>query len=542
MDPIYRKRSKLNQLWNASLFVHTLPNELLVHIFTHFLDLTGMLRRGPSWSAHRDRSPDRIGWRHLMLVCRHWRSIFLSTTVFWQKIDLQRPVEWTILCLTRSVEASLDVSTRNHIVYPLEVLHHHARRFRTLRLDIPRLEMALPSLFRTPMPLLEDLHLDIESETKPDIQLTSQRLPHLRVLTLRGTRTPQNTSLFAQLRVISLSQCSFNSSFDAFLDTLAASVRLEELALRATLSYPSDEWVHDDSLPRRPPISLPHLRKFTIAKHEIVRTSCFLAHLCIPPSASLFVKADYVTEPFGAQAVSSVSEMLPPNRAAALPILATATEVDLMSWQDDYKISCKPLPGTVSWGPGYTHTSFRLSALDPNDELDWDPFMAHGLADLVRCFGQAPVTCLTVSGKHDYGTVDAWEGVFRAFPRLRFLTVDGADDSRITSAFRGLHAASTRAACSGELPAIACRDLKEVEVEGLGLVETYEAMEECFRYRGENGVILRVLDLKTLFRTDGGATRQERQEFVDNLCEAVEYIELLHDSDDSESEESDGTV
>ncbi|KAM5545717.1 hypothetical protein V8D89_000755, partial [Ganoderma adspersum] len=82
--PIYRKRSELNRLWNTSLLIHRLPNELLVQIFTYFPGVAWIHPRAPSC----DRAPDQIGWHHFMLVCRHWRAIFVFTRTFWRKIDL----------------------------------------------------------------------------------------------------------------------------------------------------------------------------------------------------------------------------------------------------------------------------------------------------------------------------------------------------------------------------------------------------------------------------------------------------------------------
>lgn len=67
----------------------------------------------------------------------------------------------------------------------------------------------------------------------------------------------RDTSLFAQLLALTPPRCFRGLSFDVFLDTLAASVRLEELT----------------PVLRRPSISLLRLRKLALRGHRIVPTS-----------------------------------------------------------------------------------------------------------------------------------------------------------------------------------------------------------------------------------------------------------------------------
>ncbi len=179
----------------------------------------------------------------------------------------------------------------------------------------------------------------------------------------------------------------------------------------------------------------------------------------------------------------TISAMLPHNRPTTLPILALATKVDMAMLGDDYEIACDCPPNHAAVSARkYSHVFFGLHS---KDEHDWDSFMAHGLADVVECFGRAPLTRLTVMGDHGHGTLDAWESVFRTFPRLEELRIGGPgdSDSRVTDGFLGLHAASTHHA---DFP-VACQNLKCVGVVGLGLEETYEAMEGCFRCRGDEG-------------------------------------------------------
>ncbi|KAI1793651.1 hypothetical protein LXA43DRAFT_199061 [Ganoderma leucocontextum] len=530
IDPISRRRLELNRLWNGSLLIHRLPNELFVQIFAHFQDVTCRPPKPSLPSAILQRGPSQPGWHGLMLVCRHWRDVFVSTPTFWRKVDLKRHIDWTNLCLTRSAAASIDVCAGRHDRCSLEVLHPHIHRFTILRLDAQRHHIV--SLFKSSMPLLEDLYLNVlEPEVNIDAQLTSQRFPRLRTLVLCGTVAPQETSLFAQLRALSLSCCSYNFSFDTFLDILVTCGRLEELTLKGTLDYLSDEWMHGDpAVPRRPPISLPRLRTFTMEKHEIIRTSRFLAHLHLQPSLILSIGGNFQESDAAGVipgTVNTISAMLPPNCSTTLPILAIATKVDLVIWGNDYEIGCGNYPG-------FPYARFALSM---DGDPDWGGFMSQGLVDLVECFGRSPLTHLTVKGDHSHGTVEAWERVFRTFPLLEEVDLGGSSGSEVTDVFRGLHAAST----AHEDSPVACHNLKQLHVAGLGLVETYAAMKECLRYRSDRGVILQVLNLKYLPDAEG-LTPQVRRAFVKDLCKAAECIQAFHGEWDVEQEEGEGEM
>ncbi|PIL34658.1 hypothetical protein GSI_03438 [Ganoderma sinense ZZ0214-1] len=399
------------------------------------------------------------------------------------------------------------------------------------------------------MPLLEELLLQGHRGPHFGARITFQRFPRLRNLALSQTVVPADVSLFAQLRVLTLSFCSYDFSFDVFLDILAASVQLENLTLYGALSYPSDEWLRGDPSTTSP-ISIPRLRKLTMENHSIVHTSRFLAHVHLPPTVSLLIIGDYEAE------LSPLNAMLPPNRSATLPILAIATEVAMTVQGDDYrfKLICdapQPLP-VPNQGASAPSSSRRLDAsrlhavfaLLRSDYDEWDPFMAQGLEDLVEsmAMGQpglgSPLTQLTVTGVHDHATADAWERVFRTFPALEVLKISGDPCSHVTDVFRGLHAASTTRADSQSQSSVACWDLRHVEVEGLGVVETYAAMEECFRYRSDKGVVVKVLDLVNLPDAEG-LTLQARQAFVKDLSRMVECVQVFDDEQESDEQESD---
>ena len=534
---IIRKRAELNQLLNTFLPIHKLPNELLIHIFSNFhgyrdrqtYDLTrvGMYRR----------SPIRKEWLRLMLVCRHWRDVLVSAPTFWTYIDLDRyPVKWTNLCLGRSTPAPLRVMADFEANAHLGLLHPHVHRFQKFFLAVASgtdLQTALPPLFSSGMPLLEGLRFYGigPGDNNLDVHLTSERFPRLRTLLLTQTMMPRDISLYAQLRKLDLKGCYHTLSLENFLNALAASVQLEELFIYETLSSLSSEddptWAHGGPVLRgQPAVLLPSLRQFTLAGHSIAHTSRFLAHLQFQPSAVLDICADVPdpdtdTDVASPNTAPSFSAMLPPNPLATFPSLAVANTV-CMRIEGGICELCYDPPSPIVDSPDYPseESPYVTLCLAIHHSL-WGPFMATGLGDLVRTFGRSPLTYLTVEGNHTYGNAAAWERIFWTFPLLEELSIGGYSPSDVGGVFCGLHAASvsTSNGMDGDAPgSVACPNLKYVRVGGIGSVEVYEAVRECFRWRGERGLVMEVLDLMGLQDQDGSVS--------DVLCALVEDLKL----------------
>ena len=119
---------------------------------------------------------------------------------------------------------------------------------------------------------------------------------------------------------------------------------------------------------------------------------------------------------------------------------------------------------------------------------------------------------LTVTGDHTYATANAWETVLRTFAHLEELKICGSTYTHVTPVFQGLLMAST---LHEGLP-VACPNLKWIGVEGSGRVETYTVMRDCFRYRGDKGVVLQVLDL-TFMPDAEGLTLQLRDALIKDM-------------------------
>ncbi|KAI1793654.1 hypothetical protein LXA43DRAFT_1059672 [Ganoderma leucocontextum] len=541
IDSISRKRLELKRLWNSSLPIQKLPNELLVQIFAHLQEVVRRPGKHAFWPPNVQRVRFRLArWQGLMLVCRHWRDILMSSTMFWRMVSLDQHINWTKLCLDRSAAAPLDVYARHHDRCPLDVLYPHIHRFQAFSYEVAsgsQSRTAFPPLFGRDMPLLESLNISVLERTpydNMDAGLTSKRFPRLHTMMLSRTMAPQDASLYAQLRMLSLSRCPHILPFDDFLDALAASVQLEELALTATVHRLSGEWAHRGPVPRRPPISLPRLRIIALSGHGIVHTSRFLAHLQLHPSVSLRISGDVedsqADDDHDFPVATSISAMLPPNHSTTLPALAITTEVRMTMVADYYSMACAN-PSRAD--AAKEHAILSLSIID---DSDWTrPVMMQGLEDLVEGLGRSPLTSLTVDGNHDYGTIDAWERVFRTFPLLQELEIGEKRD--VTNVFLGLHAAST------PFPdgAVACPHLRRIVVDGLSLAATYAALRECFVYRSDRGVVLEVLDLECLFHGED-MTSEARYAFIEDLGRVVECVRVKVKSSESDEEqqESDG--
>ncbi|KAM5545596.1 hypothetical protein V8D89_000634 [Ganoderma adspersum] len=396
-----------------------------------------------------------------------------------------------------------------------------------------KLQTILPPLFGGGMPLLEGLYLKGigRGDDNLDVYLTSERFPRLRALVLTRTIAPRDISLYAQLQTLELNFCHHTLSFEGFMDVLAASVQLEELSIYETLSsFSSEDPTRTRGGPvfRGPPtVLLPHLRRFMLMGNGIMRTSRFLAHLRFQPSAVLEISAD-VPDPAdnSPDTVLSFSAMLPPNPSATLPSLAIATAVSMRIQEHECELHYD-YPSPIVALPDSTSPDVTL-LLELNHS-QWGPFMGTALDDLVRSFRRSPLTYLVVQGNHTYGTAAAWERIFRTFPLLEELGIRGLPPSDVGVVFRGLHTASKstsiRVDGGNALGSVACPNLEYVRAAGIGSLEAYEAVRECFLWRGERGVVVKVLDLSGL-RDQGASVSDVRCALVEELQNAVESLQV----------------
>ncbi|KAI0773102.1 hypothetical protein BD413DRAFT_312497, partial [Trametes elegans] len=298
----------------------SLPTELLMEVFRLYeedaqktatiyqseLELGGV-REIPSEST--------CHWIPLMLVCRAWRAVGISTPVLWTGIEVFNHVEWLELALVRSRRRPVTLRF-HHLSAALDavgLLLPHTHRIRQLVLPSLESEYAgedmqtfLP-LLQSHMPLLTELTfmtsahiqflIDREHEEWPFVPFDSSpaRLPALRILRLPCSLVPWMPSALSRLRSLHLSACEADQaqgklSHKDFLVVLEACQELENLVLldsfvsSATLGRPpsaSDpDWAH--------PCTLLQLRYLRVDDDAAV-ISWLLSSLKLPEDAKIHV-------------------------------------------------------------------------------------------------------------------------------------------------------------------------------------------------------------------------------------------------------------
>ncbi|PIL34700.1 hypothetical protein GSI_03480 [Ganoderma sinense ZZ0214-1] len=515
---IANERLEFKTLWNRSLPINRLPYELLVYIFT-FLHPTVTVGPYGVLTSSREISQPTL---ELMATCRLWRDVIVDTPAFWSAVVPECwNTKWTELCLSRSRSAPIEVwvrlrPDRPKFACPPYPSVHCIRRLHfsfvahtddsgkgwLFQLLCGTQVPAMPALEVLELETTHDERAQTQGKTPNDVNLTRQRLPCLRSLTLTGIPAPRDAALYADLHTLSLTSCSHSLSIDQFLDALALCTRLKTLCLHETLDRLSEDWKQRDPVPRRPLIHFPHLDSLEVSQHGSVCTSRFLSHIHVRASAQLEISTRDDTRvsghrDAGASIFFLAGGMVPPNHAATLAPLATVTNVEVDTRQDYYSgVYLAWLRVSRNTGAAATDTTVTAS-MSMNMALA-DPACRAArrgwVRELVELLGRAPgVTALTLdnTGSHPDSVAD-WAAVFRAFPRLERLSVrSGGDPDGVVGMehmFLGLHAAGSPAA-------LACQHLREVGVFGLVTTTVYEAIRTCIVYRGRQGVVLEELDV-----------------------------------------------
>ncbi|KAI0700252.1 hypothetical protein C8T65DRAFT_286405 [Cerioporus squamosus] len=478
---------RLKQLWNSSLPINNLPDELLVSIIQ--LD-------GEEPICHL---PLSMPWIRLMLVCTYWRAVACATPTLWSNIAISgSAAAWLGLCVARSAETILRISLTKP---PPEMIGHIARysdRIEAFAISSPLLRpdpryiagSYLGELER-PMPILRDLTVDGAALAgRTDINITSAHYPVLRSVHLRHVRILSDINVYAGLRRLSLTACGYRDglSVTRFLDALRAATRLESLSMSDVLRrFPPSTW------PESPPVAFPHLSDFSL--HECFRdVRPFMILLRLPPTCSIAVSArpDNSTDEWEEM---TFSEMLPETRADTLPTLSSPTAVELIMHRCHYIIR----------GSSPTHGAIELS-MASSIRTNWEHFLGVGLRDIVNVFGAAPVQRLRVTGDHRSSSsilplASAWREVLEAFPTLGALELCGAGlPSALWEGLRMAESMILQGSGNGKAAA-ACPNLRTVSVDGRSMILStgfFESMLDCLRHRAKDGARLEGLHLKEL--------------------------------------------
>lgn len=230
-------------------------------------------------------------WVRLMLVCRHWRNIGLSSPWLWRRIILTGDPNSLQYRLSRAAGCTIDVflsksATTNESVMPLLLPFASSIRsihtcdsfhFDTLASINPLLAVSLPSL-ESLMLLPEDAvgvpEEDDESgvsEEWYDLGLSARFLPRLRKLAVRRIAIPGPLEIFTELRELSINMGNhkYPPLFpQTVVEILAHAPRLEALKLVSwpTWDYQPGFRVSTNAGPDgQPRCHLPYLREVSLS-------------------------------------------------------------------------------------------------------------------------------------------------------------------------------------------------------------------------------------------------------------------------------------
>ncbi|KAH9922619.1 uncharacterized protein B0H18DRAFT_506603 [Fomitopsis serialis] len=270
-----------------------LPPELLHKIFV------SCIFNSITKTSHYDDRPDGyIVWYcfrilyNMQLVCRHWRWCILTTPSFWSNIEVYPETTSDSFkeILRRSAMLPLKVSFihAEHLIPHIEPHMHRVQRLRFVS-DFDSIEeggsnMMHLRLFSQPAPVLEGLHLTVDSDyygpTIDTPRLFDGMVPLMRLfvdwyyLPWPQTHFPHITHLFVKYPPM-----YGKLSFEEFLDFLGSSPQLEQLVIQGV--GPSDLPLGSRK------VSLPSLRVVDLTDCDWLVLVCILQQIIPSRSVAL---------------------------------------------------------------------------------------------------------------------------------------------------------------------------------------------------------------------------------------------------------------
>lgn len=294
--------SRLEQAVRLQSPVHRLPTELLASIF-----IIGVLNA---------EEEDSLMLNALMLVCRHWKDVTLSTPVLWSRIvaGTRHALDKARRKLERSQSVPLHVLvdfsprmehgtvTTESIMNTMDLLSSSIWRWKSFRLTIPNRPQAHAALSRCreDAPLLETLSIHILHSMQEDhyshapLPLFGGAIPRLSSCSITSFNFGWQPKLVTGLRVLKLGGYwnGFSPSTDIVLRILRACPKLEEFALRNMSDVEADRCVTSEVFPDsavsstrssdNKVIHLPRLTKLSFYYAGIFRTQAIMHVLALP--------------------------------------------------------------------------------------------------------------------------------------------------------------------------------------------------------------------------------------------------------------------
>ncbi|KAJ7610682.1 hypothetical protein B0H17DRAFT_723955 [Mycena rosella] len=303
--------SRLEQAVRLQSPVLRLPSELLASIF-----IIGVLGdKEDDNSESTDEEDMTVMLPALMLVCRYWLEVALSTPLLWAKIAVSphHSLEKARCKLGRSKSCPLDISINfgprteytssvtEQVVHAMDLFRPALWRIKSFRLSVPNRPQAHAVLLRCQedAPLLEVLSIRIYHAMQDDnysvapLPLFNGRTPRLRSCSLTSFNFGWNLQLVSRLRVLKLGGY-FNThtpSTNTLLGILRECPQLEELALRnlsdvdCAPCFSSSEEFEFPVLTKI--VHLPRLKKASFYYAGIALTQQLMAQFTFPNLESL---------------------------------------------------------------------------------------------------------------------------------------------------------------------------------------------------------------------------------------------------------------
>ena len=477
--------------------IDSLPNELLVKIFVLYRSPRGSHLETFGAATKPDRK--NVGTLPpLMSVCRHWRAVILEAPLLWQAIDIGKSTQWLDLALARSRDVVLELYFHSYptSVEALPMLMPLLHRVRTLWLPpMPPSDLLLLSSAQAPgFPVLEELGLWVNTPMRQyrsncvPFDLSSTRLPALRVLLLQCAVVSWNAEVMSKLRFLHLHSCTpaeKEPSFAHLLDVLEGCHELEVLELHRVIAR------FEPPSPRDPPrtIRLPKLRELTLDDEpKFVRD--LIIHVYVPETVEVHLKGS-ITDPLDDYILGILTggfHSLLPINLSNIPVVRMIRDIwiNLTDDEEQQIIGAIPLRSSAP---------LKLTLYSPH-ELDWEHYQAKLLCDFASRLKDVPLEGLRfTSGWWDPLHHKAWADLFRLLPTLRRLEVDTGG---YTDVLLGLSGSS-----SDNTPLLP--DLRSLKLHNIkGSFHQHIHLIAALRKRAQFG--LPKLDYIGLEYLDGGAT------------------------------------
>ncbi|KAJ7238717.1 hypothetical protein C8J57DRAFT_1528655 [Mycena rebaudengoi] len=396
---------------NTIVPIFSLPNEVMSRIITIY--------------AVESNSLASLGWTKVMLVCRLWREISLTSQPLWSVIDVPYRGFYRVarqLELSGAAPLTIKLGATSSLSYA-RILRRHAARIRSLELSGPVAEMhsIIESLAEDTFPILHSLSLQAHGtqDVPPPMgpmalppELFTECMSRLRSLTLRQIDLPWMS--LTRLQYLDLTDSSDSTPSDVpSFDTLLSMLRLSpELK---TLSFHS---VIQSAIPERqyPVVELPALEYLSL-RENVEDCATLLSHLVVPSNTHMYLL------PLGVSTGDDIRDLLIPIRKH---IRATDAPIPAL-----LKINCAASLGPI---PYFSTAIFENTSVPDNFNsmqsgilsINSHPRNEHSLrqimSKMLKAFPSQSITHLDAR-EATHLTLTSWKAALLLLPSLETINL-----------------------------------------------------------------------------------------------------------------------